>query len=146
MDTLCRTGKVLALKGELAVVRFVRSDACGHCNACFHLGSNEADLEIQNTLGARVGDVVAIELRGKSMVRASLLLYGIPLLGLLLGVLIGSQWGDLYAAAGGLLLCGGTFFILRGLEPCFSRMTEFKPRIVEIVARGGEAGEQETEG
>lgn len=50
MDTLCRTGKVLALKGELAVVRFVRSDACGHCNACFHLGSNEADLEIQNTL------------------------------------------------------------------------------------------------
>ena len=107
MDTLCRTGKVLALKGELAVVRFVRSDACGHCNACFHLGSNEADLEIQNTLDAQVGDVVAIELRGKSMVRASLLLYGVPLLGLLLGVLIGSQWGDLYAAAGGLLLCGG---------------------------------------
>lgn len=132
----------MALKGDLAVVRFVRSDACGHCNACFHLGSNEADLEIQNTLDAQVGDVVAIELRGKSMVRASLLLYGVPLLGLLLGVLAGSQWGDLYGAVGGLLLCGGTFFILRGLEPRFSRMTEFKPRIVEIVERGREGGQE----
>ena len=44
-EELRHTGKVVELKGKLAVVRFQRSDACGHCNACFHFGSNEADIE-----------------------------------------------------------------------------------------------------
>ena len=139
-EGLCRTGKVIALQGEIAVVHFVRSDACGHCNACFHLGSNEADIELVNTAGAKVGDIVSIELKGRSMVRASLITYGLPLVGLLIGVLIGTQWGDLYGVAGGLLLCGGTYFILRGLEPYFAKKAEFKPRIVEIVERSSENG------
>ena len=61
-EELRQTGKVVELKGKLAVVRFQRSDACGHCNACFHFGSNEADIEIDNSCDAGVGDIVAIEL------------------------------------------------------------------------------------
>ncbi|NCB29945.1 MAG: hypothetical protein EOM66_00880 [Clostridia bacterium] len=140
MEELCRMGKVISLSGKTAVVRFMRSDACGHCNACFHLGSQEADIEIVNTADAEVGDVVSIELRGSSMVRASLIMYGIPLIGLLAGVLVGAQWGDLYAAVGGIVLCAGTYFILRGLEPRFSRMNQFKPRMLEIIERSKDNG------
>ena len=140
-----QTGKVIELKGKKAVVRFLRSDACGHCNACFRLGSNEADIDIDNVLGAKIGDVVGIEMHAKSVLKASLLLYGGPLVGLLVGAYLGSLHGDLYAALGGVLFAAGAFFILRALEPKFSRMTEFKPRMVEIIGQP-EQTEEATEG
>ena len=74
-EELRQTGKVVQLKGKLAVVRFQRSDACGHCNACFHFGSNEADIEIDNSCGAGVGDIVAIELHSGSMFKALSLIH-----------------------------------------------------------------------
>jgi positive regulator of sigma E, rseC/mucC len=140
-----QTGKVIETKGKKAVVRFVRSDACGHCNACFRLGSNEADIDIDNVLNAKIGDLVGIEMHGKSVLKASLILYGVPLVALLVGAYIGSLRGDLYAALGGVMFAAGSFFILRALEPKFSRMTEFKPRMVEIVEQP-EGPEQPNEG
>jgi len=47
--------------------------------------------------------------------------------------MLGSRIGDIYAAVGGILLCGATFFILKGLNPRFARMGEFKPRMIDIV-------------
>jgi len=135
---LRQTGKVIAITGKTATVRFLRSDACGHCNACFHLGSNEADIEIENECRAAVGDVVVIELHGGGMVKASAIAYGIPLAGLLVGVYVGSLISDVYAAVGGILLCGATYFILRGLNPHFARSATFKPRMIEVVGHEAE--------
>ncbi len=132
-DDVCQTGKVMELKGDIAVIRFHRSDACGHCNACFRFGSNEADIEIENRANAEAGDTVVIELYGGSMFKASAIMYGVPLIGLVVGVAIGSTLGDVYAAVGGILLCAGAFFIIRAFEPKFRRMNEFKPRMVEVV-------------
>ena len=133
MEQLCQTGRVIETRGSIAIVRFARSDACGHCNACFHFGSNEADIEIENACRATVGDIVAIELHSGSMFKASAIAYGIPLIGLIAGAMLGSRIGDIYAAVGGILLCGATFFILKGLNPRFARMGEFKPRMIDIV-------------
>lgn len=133
MSELRQTGRVVELKGKMAVVRFQRTDACGHCNACFHFGSTEADIEIENICDAVVGDVVSIELHSGSMLKASAIAYGIPLIGLIVGVAVGSRIGDIYAAVGGILLCGAAFFILKGLNPRFARMGEFKPRMIDIV-------------
>ena len=77
-EQVCQSGTVMSVKGRKATVRFKKSDACGHCNACFRFGSNEADVELDNSLGAKVGDVVAIELHGKSVLKASLIMYGVP--------------------------------------------------------------------
>ena len=52
-------GIVVEANGKRATVRFKKTDACGHCNACFRFGSNEADIEMDNTLGAKKGDEVA---------------------------------------------------------------------------------------
>lgn len=129
-----QTGVVVLDKGKTAVVRFKKSDACGHCNACFRLGGNEAEVELDNPLRAKAGDEVVIELHGKSVLSASLIVYGVPLVGLVAGVALGSVWGDLYAALAAVLFAAGAFFILRALEPRFSRMREFKPRMVEILS------------
>ena len=131
---LRQTGRVIETKqNNMAVVRFQRSDACGHCNACFTFGSTEADIEIDNICDARVGDIVSIELHSGSMFKASAIAYGIPLIGLIVGAILGSRIGDIYAAVGGILLCGGTFFILRGLNPRFERMGEFKPQTIALL-------------
>lgn len=136
-----QTGLVLAVSGKKATVRFKRSDACGHCNACFRLGGNEADIEIDNTLGAQPGDTVSIELHGKSVFKASVIVYGIPLLALIAGAALGSVWGELYAALAAVLFSAGSFFILRALEPRFSRMNEFKPRMTDIIKSETTEGE-----
>ncbi len=122
-------GTVIKVEDKKAMVRFKRTDACGHCNACFHLGSNEADIEIDNTLKAAAGDQVVIELHGKSVFKASLIMYGVPIIGLIVGAGIGSTIGDLYAAVGGVLLAFGAFFIIRAFEPKLSKLTEYKPRM-----------------
>lgn len=141
---MIQTGLVVAAGDGKATVRIVRSDACGKCNACFSFGKNEADIELDDPIGVAPGDRVRIELHGKSVFRASLLMYGIPLVALIAGVLIGSIWGDLYAAICGVALAAGTFFIFRALEPKLSRMSTFKPRIIEAVDNneGGQDNEQ----
>ena len=128
-----QTGRVISTDGKTAVVRFKRSSACGKCNACFTLGSSEADVEIDNLLAAKAGDDVVIELHGSNILKASLLMYGIPLAALILGVFVGNIWGDLWAAGLGLAFAAGTFFIFRALEPKISRMGSFKPRMIEIA-------------
>ena len=54
-------GEVIGVEGDIAAVRFKRSKACGKCRACFTLGSDEALIEIENILNAKVGDIVEIQ-------------------------------------------------------------------------------------
>ena len=79
-------GIVVEANGKRATVRFKKTDACGHCNACFRFGSNEADIEMDNTLGAKKGDEVYIDMHANTVLKASAIVYGIPIIGLILGV------------------------------------------------------------
>ena len=126
-------GTVVETKGKKATVRFMKTDACGHCNACFRFGSNEADIEMDNTLGAKKGDEVFIDMHATTVLKASAIVYGIPIIGLIIGVLVASRFGDIYAAAGGVGLCLVSFLVLKKLEPKFAKMNEFKPRMTAFV-------------
>lgn len=132
-QNVTQMGNILSLEGDMALVRFKRTDACGHCNACFHLGSNEADIEILNTLAAKPGDTVSIQMHSTSVLKASTITYGGPLLVFLLGIFVGSQFSEVAAVVGGIASFGVSFLILRALEPRFSRMSSFKPRMLEIL-------------
>ena len=124
---------VRILENGKAVVRFERSKACNHCKMCANAGENHAFAEIENTLNAQVGDKVEIILHSKSLIKASLIAYGVPLILLLLGVIIGSRWSDAVGAIMGIVLALISFGILRLLELRISRMTTFKPRMIDIV-------------
>ena len=128
-----QSGKVISISKDLktVTVRFKRTDACGKCHACFTFSSDEADIELENTVGASVGDEVTIQLHSNSVLKASLIMYGIPLIALIIGTLLGSLKSDMFAFLGGVLFAGGSFFIIRAFEPKFSRMNSFKPRIIE---------------
>jgi len=127
--------EVVALRegGKEAVVRFARSEMCGSCHACFREGENEAEVELPNSLHAAVGERVYIELHERVVLRSSLLAYGLPLLGLILGLLLLSPLGEAAAAAGGLALCALAFFLLRSLEGRLKKRGEFRPRMRAYV-------------
>ncbi len=128
-----RTGVVIKVEAGMATVRFERAKACARCRGCISAGENHAMAVMENTLDAEVGDRVAISLHARSLIKASLIMYGIPLLALLAGVWLGSGAGNIWAAAGGVLFAACAYIIIHMLEPRFERMSEFKPRMIDII-------------
>lgn len=125
-------GKVLEIEGEFALVQFERTKACGNCKACMSLGDGMAAVKIRNTLDAVPGDSVHIQLHAKSLLKATAIAYGVPLLALLLGVILGSLINDVAALCMGLGFALLAFGLLKLLEPKFARMQEFSPRMIAI--------------
>jgi len=115
--------QVMALDGDHALVAIVRQSACGSCAAKSGCGTSviaslfpqrQQQLRVSNTAKACPGDQVLIGLPESGLQRASLLLYGVPLLGLLAGALLGQEWGgsEPQAILGGLLGAGiGLWFV-----------------------------------
>ncbi len=134
-------GKVIEICGNMARVSFKRTKACGNCKACFTLGSDEAVIEIVNSAGASAGDYVAIELHAKSMVKASLIMYGLPLIGLMLGVILGSLLSDIWAIVLGVLFSAAVYGIVHLFEPKLSKLNEFKPKMLHIITDENELNE-----
>lgn len=137
MDTqteeTCSTGLVTWTDGERAKVRFLRSQQCAHCGACLTAGEGEMEVELTNSLGAKVGDRVRVSLAPKRVVQASLLAYAVPLVLLLLGVWIGSRIGELYALLLGVAGCGVGYLTLRMIDRGRAKQV-FQPRIEKILA------------
>ena len=93
-NTGAHIGLVTAITDGTAQIHFLRSSACAHCGACLTVGDTEMEVSLPNTLGAKEGDRVVVDLSPKRVVQASLLAYAVPLLLLIAGVLIGSQYTD----------------------------------------------------
>ena len=86
MDLL---GVVSKLDGDEAEVQIKRVSGCGgNCDHCG--GSCESafhGLRVKNTIDAKIGETVQIEFRESESMKASLIIYLIPLAGFLLGLL-----------------------------------------------------------
>ena len=131
-EEACSVGLVTWTDGENAKVRFLRSSQCAHCGACLTAGEGEMEVELENTLGAKVGDRVRVALAPKRVVQASLLAYAVPLALLLLGVWAGSQISDVYALIFGVAGCAIGYVTLRLVDRGRGKRT-FRPKIEEIL-------------
>lgn len=132
-EETCSTGLVIETSGTAAKVRFLRSSQCAHCGACLTAGEGEMEVELENPLGAKVGDRVRVSLAPKRLVQASLLAYAVPLLLLLLGVWVGSRISDVFALVFGVAGCGVGYLALRLIDRGRGKRV-FRPRIEEIVS------------
>lgn len=94
MEQMQELGQVVDIRDGKAHVKFTRSSACGRCQACGMLASqNEIVIEVPNELGASVGDMVAVSIRSKKALGASALAYVFPLIMLIVGVAVGLAAG-----------------------------------------------------
>ena len=126
-------GLVTSIKDGTAQIRFLRGSACAHCGACLTVGDSEMEISLPNTLGAKEGDRVAVDLSPNRVVQASLLAYALPLALLIAGVFIGSRYADWAGLALGVGACGLSYLILRLVEKESAKKHSFQPRMTRIL-------------
>lgn len=131
MDSLTEYGQVVEIKGDVAHVKFMRTSACGKCHACGMLSTqNEIVVQVKNEYDAAVGDKVAVSIRMKKAMGASVLAYVFPLFMLILGVFLGwlltDVWHVFQNADTTMALCGIifavlSFFLLKMAAPLYNK-------------------------
>lgn len=144
-------GRVIAITGfEPAPHALVEVDAAFSCARCAEgkgcgagllgrtTGSRRVDALIGGGLTVREGDEVRIELAPSNLLQASMIVYGLPLSGAVLGAAVAylAGLGELYAAMAALggILAGLTVARLRLLRSDCLR--QFTPTIVERLPVG----------
>ena len=123
-----------------ARVQTRRSGACESCKArggCSGLGGGrDARVWVTDTLGVGEGDEVLIAVPEGTVVRASLLLYLLPVLALLGGAVLGNRLAPglgLPADLGAAVLGAGAMAVAFGLARVLGRSEADGPRIVGRV-------------
>jgi sigma-E factor negative regulatory protein RseC len=105
-------GVVVRLEGGRAVVMLTGSDHCEECSLHDHCkpSSSGRSLLAADPLGVQPGDKVQVVIQGKNILLATVLLYGIPLVLLLVGIFTGmalfKNHIELYSSLLGLGLMG----------------------------------------
>lgn len=129
-------GVVLRTNGKLAEVGIRQQSACAKCGKC-ELAHESKDLTVSavNQAGARTGETVCLEMGHRDVVTAGLLVYGLPLLTLFLGVIVGQLWFDqLGAALVGFLALGATYGLIHWrLEPKLKANQRYSIVITQVV-------------
>ena len=139
---ITETGKVVALKGDKVWVQTIRTSACQSCAArsgcgqrvlASATGGRANQVRVANHLDARVGDQVVLAIEETALLRASFLVYAIPLALMVVGALAGHHGSgglDVFAMAGAMAGLGGGFAVARRLQ---GRSGDYEPRMVRIV-------------
>ena len=144
MDAVLEEGVVIETHEGKATVRIDKSSACAHCKAgCMERGGAMVT-EANNLAGARVGDAVRLEFNAKAALTASLAVFGIPLLALLLGVFLGSVIADqagyqehkqLLSIGVGAVLFLSSFILIRAYDRRVEKSESHGALVVEILKR-----------
>ncbi|HOB65003.1 MAG TPA: SoxR reducing system RseC family protein [Clostridia bacterium] len=122
-------------KSGWCTVRFPRKTACENCHMCLKPKDEMfVELKLRNTLAAKEGDTVSVEIGDRAPLIASLITYIIPLI--LVGIALGATaWLDSPAAslgaAGGALLL--SFVITMIIDRKLKGKKNFTPRMFAII-------------
>ena len=95
-----RLGEVTKVDGKWLEITCCRPSDCDKCHACMG-GPQTATLRLEGK--ANVGDSVLVELPASTVNIASLMAYGLPLAGMLGGMLLGDKFIPLEGSLGSLI-------------------------------------------
>ncbi|MCI0514325.1 SoxR reducing system RseC family protein [candidate division KSB1 bacterium] len=112
-------GKIIELNGVVARVQLVKSIHCAGCTACDMFSSEDRrELNARNLIQAQIGDLVEIEVPPGRVIQSSLLIFLMPVIGILVGYWIGAKiasFWQLTAESGGILGALGFLVLTFGL-------------------------------
>lgn len=87
-------GVVISVKDNIAKVRVSRHGSCSNCGMC--PGDNAAVMDVYNVLGAQPGQRVVLEIQENNMLSAAFIVYLLPLLVAVIGIVIGNAVAPLW--------------------------------------------------
>ena len=137
-------GVVAETEGDIAKVALAKKSGCEQCAAAgvCHPGDEEF-MEALNPLRAKKGQKVKVVVAPQVYLKASLILYGIPMAALVAGAIIakniamryaGEPHSDLWAFIAGFICMVVSFFFIRVYNNKVEKTQTYKPVIVEILS------------
>ncbi|OGW38190.1 MAG: hypothetical protein A2X58_05160 [Nitrospirae bacterium GWC2_56_14] len=138
-------GIVAEVQGSVAKVEILKKSACEQCAASgtCHPGDQEL-MEADNPLGAVKGQKVKVVVAPQLYLKASIILYGIPMAAMVAGAILGKNAAvayageansDLWAFIAGMTCLVISFYFIRLYNNKVEKTREYKPVIVEILSR-----------
>jgi len=141
---LTEQGIIEGVMHSKAMVRIQKSSACGQCDsrgACQVMADKAVLVEVANDLNAGVGDYVELSVPATSVIKLSLFVYFLPILGLVAGACVGGALAEslhmsstLAAMLGAGLALGISFYGLKRFNRAVEAKDEYHPRMTRIVA------------
>lgn len=134
-------GQVVAEAGDRVWVMTIRQDACASCSARHGCGQKALaavsngranQVLVDNVLGARVGDEVLLAIEESALLGASVLVYAVPLMFMVVGTLLGTGLGasDSAAMVGAFGGLAAGFAVAKRAQS--NRHPQWEPRMTEI--------------
>ena len=107
---MIRSGVVVEKENGVLGVVFERPEMCAHCGGCLHKHCSRVQIKGD----AQIGDTVDVDMPDGEVVKASALMYIVPLCAFLLGLLL--AW--LVYRGGAVRMAEDLFYALCGLAAC----------------------------
>ncbi len=134
-----RRGRIIALDNGRATVCFELQDACEKCDAramCQVAGSKRT-VSATNSENGQIGDEVVVEQAPGKALFSAFLLFGLPILLAVIGLIIGARWGETASVISGISGFAVGLLIAKIINNLLARKSLFLPRITEIVKKEG---------
>ena len=137
-EELVEDGIVTEVKDGLANVTVTESDFCEECSAKIfcHTDSNTRTVTAKDPYGVKPGDSVSISIKGRSVIAASILLYGLPLLILVGGIILGmnliEENSEVISSAIGFSLLGIYLLLVYLILNSKKIKNNFQPKIIFV--------------
>lgn len=127
-------GTVIKTQDTYAQVQMARSSACAHCGICTMGVNNTMVVEAENLVGAKIGDRVKVAIESSAILKATSIVYLLPLIGLLIGYFVLEKIsGQTAGVIGGII---GVIIILC-LIPLYDKRLKkhnrFAVKIIQVV-------------
>lgn len=140
------SGIVLSVSDGFAEVETVRTSSCTACqakSACGHhaiakvSSSNRMRMMVSDTLASQVGQEVVVGIPEDTLLKASVWMYLVPLLGLVLGSVLPSLVSNesVYAAIGSVLGLATGLYFARKVSLEHVNDPDFQPKILSIKTK-----------
>jgi len=138
-------GVIVEVHGPMARVRVKRTDACESCGnsaVCNTFGvSKDIEAEAVNTAGARVNDLVILEMRSGSLLKISFIVYMIPALAIVIGAVLGLEFGksrgynpETTAIIIGLIFFGLSIMAIKIFSGFLKNDSKFLPEVTKVIS------------
>lgn len=129
---------------KTAKMKMQRHSACASCGKCATTSEKKDILvEVDNSVGAKVGDRVVVNMESVNVLKAAAIVYLLPLVGLLVGTIVTyyilqslGNISNIETLSGvvGLVLMLVSFFILKKNDSKFRDSREYIPIVTKIIA------------
>lgn len=136
-------GIVIETVGATARVLIEKKSACASCSAVAVCHPPEHDyVEVENPVGAVRGQKVKIIVASEQYLKASVILYGIPVFVFLFSALVGKMaavalggeaYSDLWAFVAACFFTGATFMLIVRFQRRLQKGCTYQPIITEII-------------